>query len=536
MRGEAPLASATPSRRPGSQLAERGRAGSTPRGCLVSRGVTTALRQRSAAPRGTKAQGAIARWSSLPVLCLLVAAPLHAQAPVIHVASEARRERATAVDDHGYAAYPVTLLSVLGAEITPETGRVVVVLFGDTLRFRPGHSIFTVNRRMEPLYHWVFERDGVLLLPATFFVEWLPKRYPQRVRYDAAEATLTVTAPWARRLGARSRSNGTQAATPAADPQAGPDPSRGDPAAASGEMRDQAPDHLGARPSALVHDPDRLHPGRLIGFIDARVSGVFDSNIGHDAEPRASQGTIGRLAVGIQSAPYYPFLRAHYDLAAYQFDETGWWNRVTHDVTVEMAPHLRPFRFRLAAEVRLGSSTEDREQADQFILRPRIDVQLRRASRLSLYGAQQVRRFPEDQARNDTNRYAGVAFSRALRGGSRWEVNARHEVNASERSAARFVQWTGRADVWLRITAEDRLVLRLTYRSREYDELAVQSTSGTETPRVDTRWTPAVSVAHAFGGRAWEAQLDYAFEVGRSNDADEAYRAHRVELTVRRRW
>lgn len=476
----------------------------------------------------------VARSWPLLALCLpLLTSALGAQAPVIQVVTDERHEQAAADEGQGYAAYPVTLLSVLGAQITPAHGQIEVILFGDTLVFRTGRSIFTVNRRMEPLYHWVFERDGVLFLPARFFFDWLPRRYPQRVRADAEAGLISVAAPWARHLVmARRQSNGS--APPPADPTR-----RSASPGAAADTREPPDDHLGAgvRPGPPpLEDPDRIYPGRLIGFIDARVSGVYDDNIGHSRVPRPSHGTIGRLAAGIQSAPYYPFLRAHYDFAAYRFDEIGWWNRATHDVTVELAPRVRAVRFRVAAQLRVGSSTEDREQADQFIVMPRVDMRLGGASELSLYGAQVKRRFPDNPARDDTYRYAGVAFAYGRWSSSRWELSTRYALNEPERAASRLEQWTVRGAAWFWLTNSDHLSLGLTHHRRWYEEQMGQLGDGTEGLRRDRRWTPAVSLGHTFGGRQWSVRIDYQMDLNESNVVARSYGARRVELTLRRRW
>jgi hypothetical protein len=148
---------------------------------------------------------------------VLAAGPLGAQGPDTLVVAGDTVARAAAVRTHGYAAYPVSLLAALGAEVAAEGERVEVKLFGVVLWFRPGYSTFAVNGRITPLDQAMFERAGVLYLPEVFFLSWLRGRYGERLRYDAATGTLALTPPWVARAEPRP-------VAPASRPQAPPPP------------------------------------------------------------------------------------------------------------------------------------------------------------------------------------------------------------------------------------------------------------------------------------------------------------------------
>lgn len=128
----------------------------------------------------------------------LAAQPLAAQGPDTLVVVGDRVARAAAVRDHGYAAYPVTLLEALGAEVRAADEYTEVKLFGLVLRFHPGYGTFAVNSFITLLYRAAFERDGVLYVPDYFFVDWLPNQLGRWVGYDARTATLATRAAIAR--------------------------------------------------------------------------------------------------------------------------------------------------------------------------------------------------------------------------------------------------------------------------------------------------------------------------------------------------
>ncbi|HEX9754891.1 MAG TPA: hypothetical protein VGA42_04255 [Gemmatimonadales bacterium] len=474
------------------------------------------------------------RW----VLCLgmvLVAAPRSSGGQDLRVSDGTATTRVKVSKARGYPAFPVTVLARLGARVERHEDRVDVRLFGDTLRFRPGFPEFRLKGAAIPLTEWAFEKDRVLFLPQRFYTHWLPERYPERLRFeDGMLAMLTTTLGSERavdssaRSSARAAQNGgtSRVRDSAVGPADRPASSAAAPAGA------QAPSR---RRGSGVRDPDDLLPGSLRGFIDGRVSGVFDSNIDHEALPQSSYGTVGRLAVGVQSARSDPFLAVRYDLGFYRFANSDRWNRTTHDLSVELAPAVALFRLRLGAAVRVGSWTEDRELANQLILRPALEIRPHRRFFVSLYGEQRIRRITGSAERADTSRLAGVELVRRWAAGGRWELDGRYEGNESERPESRYDGWAGRAMVRVPLTRFDRVALELTHRRRRYRERLVEVDS-VEVPREDRRWTPALSATHEFSGGYWSLELEYEVESNRSNESDAAYLAHRVGFTLRRRW
>jgi hypothetical protein len=483
-------------------------------------------------------------WSAALILTLAaVAAPPAAGAQELRVAVAGAGTRVSATTGRGYPAYPITVLGSLGGELTRARGFVVVRLFGDTLRFHEGLAHFQVNETLVPLRHWIFAVRGVLYLPQTFYTEWLPLRYPERVRFaDGTLAVLaapsappasppdTATILLAQRVGVPDPADGVQSTSPTRSGSAPPTLRRANDS--SGVTPPQKPR---TRKKKRPRDPDDLLPGTLQGFIDSRVSGVYDSNIDHDLLPQSSYGTVGRLDAGLQSARADPLLMAQYSLGVYRFAGSERWNRTTHDLGAEIAPAFGRVRVGLSGSVRVGSVTEDRELVNQLSLGPWLQVSLSPALRVGGYGEHRNRRVTGSTERSDTAWLAGLRLTRRWQYGGRWEVQGEYETNHSESASSRYTGWAGRAMFRVPLGKADRVGVELTHRRRHYPDRMVELESE-EAPREDRRWTPALIYTHEFGEGYWTVELEYELESNRSNDPEEAYDAHRTGFTFRRRW
>jgi hypothetical protein len=222
-----------------------------------------------------------------------------------------------------------------------------------------------------------------------------------------------------------------------------------------------------------------------------------------------------------------------YDFGLHQFANSEEWDRTAHDVAAELAPSISVFRLRLGGMVRLGSWTEDRQPANQIILRPQLEIRPTPIQVLSLYALHSARRIDlGTRIQSDTFLLAGMGFYHWWHGGG-LRVDGRYEVNESEyeRSAT---GWT--AYMWVRVplAASHRLTLETAHNRRRYARSFVDP-AGTEM-RQDRRWTSSVAFTSEFARARWELGLEYEFEDNASNDAYARYQAHRVEFTVRRRW
>jgi glycosyltransferase involved in cell wall biosynthesis len=462
---------------------------------------------------------------------LALATRLQAQAPVLRVAAGDREvARAEVSNARGYRALPITLLVALGARVTTGQDVVVVRLFDDTLRFYPGYAAFRVNERMESLHSWTYQEDGVLFVAQWFFTGWLPARYPGRFRYHEGVLRLAQGGPPAPPPTVRAPVVVAKRAGPRGD-SAKSVP--GDTAHAAGRPSPQTADDALPLPVPQQGRDDPLR-GVLLGFIDARVSGVYESNIDRDPVPRPSYGTVVRLGMGLQSARSRPFLMVRYDFGLHQFANSDEWDRTAHDVAAELAPSMSVFRLRLGGMVRLGSWTEDRQPANQIILRPQLEIRPTPIQVLSLYALHSARRIDlGTRVQRDTFLLAGMGFYHWWHGGG-LRVDGRYEANGSEYERSRYKGWT--AYTWVRVplAASHRLTLETAHNRRRYARSFVDP-AGTEMRR-DRRWTSSVAFTSEFARARWELGLEYEFEDNASNDAYARYRAHRMEFTVRRRW
>lgn len=106
----------------------------------------------------------------------------HAQSPVLHVEGTAGA-RDIAGTWTTTARFPLTVFETLGATVRADRTGTVVVLFGDTLRFRADTPFFTAGGSVYQLAHGTVMANGALTIPEQVFVQWLPIRYPSRVEY-----------------------------------------------------------------------------------------------------------------------------------------------------------------------------------------------------------------------------------------------------------------------------------------------------------------------------------------------------------------
>jgi hypothetical protein len=445
------------------------------------------------------------KWLGLAALVVLASA-LHAQDDTLRVVGRRAGSPVAAHTRRGYPAYPVTVLEALGGRIVDRGQAVTVHLFGDTLRFHPTWATFVTRGVMGTLPRQTFRSEGVLFLPAEFFMEWLPQRYPERLVYDDG-----ALAP---------------PDEPAAAPVAALDESAAD--------QPGAPPWLGRAPN---DGTAQARPRRRAGpaaSLRGESSSVYDSNIDHDAAPlAASVGWLGRATLGLQSGRSNPLIEAAYRISAYRFTNTERWNRTTHDVHVEAGPPpLGPIRPTVSGGLRIGSATEDQEVADQYILELSTEVRMSRAVRLTLFGTHRERRYQERVDRDETNRYAGMAFRHSWTTGGTWELGGRYEVNDADRADRRYTRWYGQATLRVPLARRTGITLGLRHSQREYPDRPVDDTPGAGN-RQDRRWEPSAAFSQRVLYDRLELLLSYGMDVNGSTELDERYRAHRAAFTIR---
>jgi N-acetylmuramoyl-L-alanine amidase len=124
------------------------------------------------------------------VLWASAATMVAAQAPPIRVEGVGDPVTVEAALHRGYAAYPAWTLRGLGASVEPTTRGIRVVLDGDALDFQGGSPFFTAGGRVWQLFEPPYREGGIFYLPHQFFVDWLPRAYPQRFAFSGGRLHL----------------------------------------------------------------------------------------------------------------------------------------------------------------------------------------------------------------------------------------------------------------------------------------------------------------------------------------------------------
>jgi N-acetylmuramoyl-L-alanine amidase len=84
----------------------------------------------------------------------------------------------------GAAAYPAAAaLEALGGRVAPDARGASLFLFGDTIRVHTFSALVHLRGEVHQLAYPVVSRGGQLYLPEQFFIEWLPRRYPDRLAF-----------------------------------------------------------------------------------------------------------------------------------------------------------------------------------------------------------------------------------------------------------------------------------------------------------------------------------------------------------------
>jgi N-acetylmuramoyl-L-alanine amidase len=84
----------------------------------------------------------------------------------------------------GSASYPADrAVAALGGTLLRDRRGGSILLFGDTIRLFTFSSLIHLRGEVHQLAFPVTVRQGTLYVPEQFFIEWLPKRYPQEIAF-----------------------------------------------------------------------------------------------------------------------------------------------------------------------------------------------------------------------------------------------------------------------------------------------------------------------------------------------------------------
>jgi N-acetylmuramoyl-L-alanine amidase len=196
----------------------------------------------------------------------------------------------------GSAAYPADVaVGALGGSLLRDRRGGSILLFGDTIRVTTFSSVLHVRGEVHQLAFPVMVRQGTLYVPEQFFIEWLPKRYPQQFAY--ADGVLR-----SRRFPLLAAADGGQAAAEASVAEQAP-PIQ-EPVAAQPAPPPPAPRRT---PNIVVidaghggRDPGKIGPNRLrekdVALSLARRLGELLRSRGYEVHLTRSSDTLVALA------------------------------------------------------------------------------------------------------------------------------------------------------------------------------------------------------------------------------------------------
>ena len=434
-------------------------------------------------------------------------AAAQAEAQVLRVvAGDRALAREEALTARGYPAFPLTLLTPLGAEIRSETDAVVVTLFGDTLRFRAGQAAFWADGQVEPLYSWSFENDEVLFVAPRFFTEWLPRRYPDRLSY--ADSTLRFTSDSPEVIAYRwPTALRSVPAEPAREPDSVP---------ASTAQRTSGP-----RPWSLY----------------AVLYNVFDSNIDHNQDDVDSYGILFGIGGRYRNRSSIGTVELLYDGVVREYTNTDQWSVPGHQAELSFERRVtRHLSLEVVAEASMNGSTEDRVLRDEYSVEPRIEYRFDPQNRVRLYAEYLLKRYPDPTTgQNAVDPRLGMQFRHILGDDGSWTLGARYEVNQADSTRYRYTAWTFHAEVASAIGARTRAWWSVRYRARSYTSRLITSVDDTEVLRRDDGWIAATTWEYS-PRNGWIIGLIYRYELYDSNDPRRKFRAHTVALSWKHGW
>jgi len=260
------------------------------------------------------------------------------------------------------------------------------------------------------------------------------------------------------------------------------------------------------------------------------VSGRFDTNIDHDQEEFQTWGIV--VGAGLQ----YRFegddteWEVGYEIARHEYRDAPRWSRIGHTVQAGFERDLGgPWKLDVLGEASLGGSTEDRELANVYSLRPRLELEIDDASELRLKTALRFKRFDGEPERNATAPYAGLEYRRRIGRAARWSIATRYEIKRTPSERSRYGRWTHEMELALP-AGSGRIELGVKVRMKNYASRLVE-TGGGEALRRDQRIKPSLSWIQPIGDRTG-LRLDYDYESRFSNDPRKRYDAHAFGLRL----
>lgn len=191
--------------------------------------------------------------------------------------------------------------------------------------------------------------------------------------------------------------------------------------------------------------------------------------------------------------------------------------------------------FETEGEASLKGTNEDRETNDQYILTETTGYRFDGKTRLNVYGAYRVRRFPsEDAGRNAVNPMLGFKFSRELAKRIDWNIAYRCDENRAVSARQNYIRTTYKTGFDVQLTKNDQFETEISYRPRRGTSRTVEI-GDAEVLRRDKKWSFDAIWTHNFK-RRWGFAAGYQFEKQNSNDPDKISRNHQIVFSVFYHW
>lgn len=267
----------------------------------------------------------------------------------------------------------------------------------------------------------------------------------------------------------------------------------------------------------------------------AAFSTSFDSNLEHDPIPVRGFGFIPSITAGYQMRSGNQRLRFIYSFAAARYTIDTDLNRFGNYFAAAYRFSAGKWSFETDGEVSLKGTNEDRETNNQYVLTETIGYRFDKKTRINLYGAYRIRRFPsEDADRNAVNPMLGLKFSRELTKRFEWFAGYRYDENRAVNPRQNYYRSTYKTGFEAALTGNDQLETEISFRPRRYKNRLVDVGDAEVLRRdkklgVDAVWRHNVT-------RHWGFETGYQFERQTSNDPDKIYTNHQIVFTVFYHW
>lgn len=284
---------------------------------------------------------------------------------------------------------------------------------------------------------------------------------------------------------------------------------------------------LGAHPlSAQVRSP-------LSVFLT--TTGMYDSNIEHDATDQRTYGGALGLGLTLERSGRLHGVEAQYEVAAHHYADTDRWNRVSQ--LFEGAYTLKParwLRLQTTVEATLKGNAEDRDLGNQYAFKPRLELRPTRRTSIRFTGAYRLKQDENERAKDADNTYLALEVRQRQEAGGELTLGARRESNRSRGLDDRYRRMLYSLELSSPPSARDVLTFTLNYREQRYRYRRVDI-GGVPPLRRDQRATAGLEFTHWLTP-AMEFTLGYEFETRGSNDPEKEYVAHLMSFVVRHRW